>query len=86
MRQCIACREKKYKQDLFRVVRTPEGNIVADMDSRGKLPGRGAYLCKNMGCFEQAKKRKVLDKALETRISDDVYESIKEGLTKIIDE
>jgi predicted RNA-binding protein YlxR (DUF448 family) len=82
MRQCIACRERKVKQELFRVVRTPEGNIVADMGTKGKLPGRGAYLCKDIACFENARKRKVLEKAFQTKIEDVIYESIKEGIVK----
>jgi len=84
MRQCISCREKKTKQELFRIVRTPEGNIVADMDTRGKLPGRGAYLCKNLVCFENAKKKKVLERAFETKIDEYVYELIQKGITEVI--
>ena len=43
IRQCVACREHREKPLLARVVRTPEGAVV--YDSRGKVPGRGAYLC-----------------------------------------
>ena len=34
VRQCVACREKREKRDLARVVRTPEGAVV--YDARGK--------------------------------------------------
>ena len=43
MRQCVGCREMKPKKELIRVVRSPEGQV--SLDFKGKLPGRGAYLC-----------------------------------------
>ena len=45
MRMCVACREMKPKKELIRVVRTPEGEIVAD--ETGRKNGRGAYLCRS---------------------------------------
>ena len=43
-RTCIITKEKLPKQELIRVVRTPEGSVV--VDTTGKLNGRGAYLKK----------------------------------------
>ena len=40
-RQCVGCRTMHDKRDLIRVVKSPEG--VISLDSRGKMPGRGAY-------------------------------------------
>ena len=44
MRTCLVTREKLPKQELIRVVRTPEGSVV--IDETGKANGRGAYLKK----------------------------------------
>ena len=41
MRSCLVTRERLPKQELIRVVRTPEGNVV--VDTTGKVNGRGAY-------------------------------------------
>lgn len=71
MRQCVGCREMKPKSELVRVVRTPEGEIRADLS--GKLNGRGAYLCRSSACFEKAVKRKALERALGAPVSDEVY-------------
>ena len=45
-RQCIACRACRDKQDLIRVVKTKEGEIM--LDRTGRKNGRGAYLCANV--------------------------------------
>lgn len=75
MRTCVITREKLEKKDLIRVVRTPEGNVV--VDETGKVNGRGAYLKKDMEVFNKAQKSKVLEKILETSISDEIYEELK---------
>ena len=54
MRQCLGCREMKAKNELIRVVRSPEGDI--SLDFRGKKSGRGAYLCPNEECLKRVKK------------------------------
>lgn len=65
-RTCIACRKKKYKWELIRIVRTPEG--VLAIDHRGKRTGRGAYLCKAKECWEVGLKKKKLENALKVVI------------------
>ena len=68
MRMCVACREMKPKKDLIRVVRTPEGEIVAD--ETGRKNGRGAYLCRAEACFNKAVKTRALERALEQPLSE----------------
>ena len=74
MRSCVVSKEKFPKQELIRVVRTPDGNVV--VDSTGKQNGRGAYLKKDASIFEKAKKSKVLDRILEVNVPDEVYEKL----------
>ncbi|MGE5454530.1 MAG: RNase P modulator RnpM [Methylocystaceae bacterium] len=62
-RMCVGCRQMKNKRDLIRVVRNQDGEI--SLDRIGKKPGRGAYLCPNIGCFKDAVKGKRLQKALD---------------------
>ena len=78
-RTCMACQEKKDKRDLVRIVRSPEGEISVDLT--GKKPGRGAYICPNLECLNKVIKRKRLERSLETAISQEIYESLKEQLT-----
>jgi hypothetical protein len=81
MRMCVGCRESKPKQELIRVVRSPEGKIHIDL--KGKAPGRGAYLCYNIECLEKAIKHKSLERALDEKISEEVYQSLRGELSKV---
>jgi len=67
-RICIACRTIRPKRDLVRIVRTPEGDVV--VDESGKRNGRGAYLCRQRACWEQAFKRRAIGRALRVEVSD----------------
>ncbi len=77
MRMCVACRQMKPKIELIRVVKTPEGEIVASAAS--KLNGRGAYICRDKACIEKAQKTGALSRALETPVEKAVYENLKKG-------
>ncbi len=74
MRSCVVTKEKLPKMELLRIVKTTDGEIVPDMS--GKINGRGAYIKKDIDVLEKAKKNKILDKVLETNISEDVYDEI----------
>ena len=80
MRTCVVTKEKYPKKELIRVVRDNENNVSVDIT--GKKNGRGAYLKLDMEVIELAKKTKVLDKHLETSVSDEVYEELKKLLNK----
>lgn len=75
IRMCVSCREMKPKKELVRVVRSPEGEISID-DERGKKPGRGAYICRNSTCIEKAKKNKILERTLNQKIEDEIYDML----------
>ena len=75
MRSCVVTREKLPKQELLRIVKTTDGMILGDVS--GKINGRGAYIKKDIAVLEKAIKSKVLERQLETTISDDVYEEIR---------
>ena len=74
MRQCLGCCEMKPKRELLRVVRSPEGEV--SLDTRGKKPGRGAYVCPNADCLKKAIKTRALSRALETEIPEEVMQRL----------
>ena len=80
MRTCVVTKESLPKKELLRIVRTPEGDI--EVDETGKSNGRGAYLKKDINVLEQAKKSKILEKKLECKIEDSVYDEIKNIIEK----
>ena len=79
-RTCVACREEAPKRALVRVTRSPSGDVV--LDERGKLPGRGAYLCATVACVEKARKTKALSRALKTDVKADVYDRLKKYVSE----
>lgn len=74
-RTCVITHEKFPKQELLRIVRTPENLVRVDLT--GKLNGHGAYIKKDIEVIEKARKSKVLERILETSINDEVYEEMK---------
>ncbi|MFQ6030108.1 MAG: RNase P modulator RnpM [Dehalococcoidia bacterium] len=66
-RKCVACGRKVPKSELVRIARTPQGAVVAD--PTGKSPGRGAYLCSSLECWEQGLHKNVLERGLRSPIS-----------------
>lgn len=76
----MACNAKKDKNELLRVVRDQEGNI--HFDPKGKLQGRGAYICRDMNCLNKVMKSKRIDRTLEVQISDGVYEELRKEIEK----
>ena len=66
------------KKGLLRIVRTKGGAI--SLDPTGKMSGRGAYICKDAECFEKARKRKSLERALKCAIPAEIYDSLKEQI------
>lgn len=79
MRTCVVTREKLPKRELIRVVRTVDGVIV---DPTGKVNGRGAYLKIDKDVFEKARKSKILDKHLEVKVDDLVFDELNKLLDK----
>lgn len=78
MRSCVVTREKCEKKELFRVVRTPEQNVI--LDETGKANGRGAYLKKDVSVINKAKTSKILDKVLEVEVPDSLYDELFEKI------
>ena len=81
LRKCTGCQEMKSKKEMLRILRTTEGEIVADISGRKNV--RGAYVCRNMACFEKAVKSKGLERALKVHIPEETYESLKKEIESI---
>lgn len=84
MRMCVGCREMKPKRELTRVVKPQEGD--AHIDLRGKVPGRGAYVCACVECFRKARRSRALERALECSISDEVFGQLEAQIPEIMPE
>ena len=76
LRQCVGCGEMVDKRDMMRVVKTPENDIT--LDFKGKMNGRGAYICKKAECLEKALKNNGLERSLKVSIPDEIKMKLKE--------
>ncbi len=81
MRQCVGCREMKPKKELIRVVRSPEGAV--SLDFKGKLPGRGAYVCPDAECLKRAKRSKALERAFSAPLPEDVWQALEAQMKEV---
>lgn len=77
-RMCTGCMEMKPKKDLIRIVKNNENEISIDLT--GKKPGRGAYICKNVQCLEKSFNTKRLEKNLNSKINQEIYDKLKEEI------
>ena len=81
MRKCTGCGEMKPKKELIRVLKTTEEEIV--LDKTGRKNGRGAYLCNSLDCFKQARKTKGLERSLQIKIPEEIYEILEKELMSV---
>ena len=56
------------------MVKSPADEI--SVDRTGMAAGRGSYVCKSAACMKMAQKIKALDRALEMKIPDEVYDRL----------
>lgn len=81
MRQCVGCAQMKSKNELIRIIKTPEEDII--LDATGKKNGRGAYICASMECLKTARQRKGLERSLKVAIPTEIYDNLEKEMSKI---
>jgi uncharacterized protein len=66
IRTCVGCGRKAPQTELVRFA-APEGVLEADAGQR--LPGRGAYTCRRLSCFEKAAARRAFARTLRRTVT-----------------
>jgi predicted RNA-binding protein YlxR (DUF448 family) len=66
-RTCVGCRQTRPKGQFVRLACGPTGQLF--LDHQGKLPGRGAYICPQRSCAEQASKGTRLREAFRHEVT-----------------
>ena len=84
LRKCLGCDEMLGKKGLLRIVRDKDGNVSLDLT--GKKSGRGAYICRDAGCFGAARKKRSLERSLKCRIPDEVYDAMEKEIAALPEE
>lgn len=79
-RTCVGCRTEREKQELRRVVRTPDGAVC--VDSGGRMPGRGAYVCPNPECLDRAVRSRALERALRGPVAPEIVQALRQSVSE----
>ena len=74
LRTCICSRKLLDRESMFRVVKTPNHEIIIDSTYLAK--GRGAYLSKDKDIIMTAKKRHLLEKHLKVIDIEYIYDEL----------
>ena len=73
-RKCVACSQYKDKQDLIKITKTKDGEVILNPSSLQH--GRSVYICNNEECLNLAIKNKKLNKALKSAVSQEILKQI----------
>lgn len=76
IRMCMVCRAHKEKNELIRVVKNKEGSIF--INKSFKADGRGAYICKEEACVNEAQKKRCFERAFSCKIEPELYAQLRE--------
>ena len=86
IRTCVGCGTERSKRELVRIVRTPEGAVVAD--ATGKRSGRGAYLDPSTECLGKGLAAGGLERALDLQeaLSEEDRARLEEDVRRLAEE
>ena len=77
LRICVVCREMKEKAVLLRITKC-DGDF--SLDASGKMPGRGAYICREGSCCEKFEKQRSFERAFKGAFPQELKDMIKKEL------
>lgn len=78
LRRCCGCMQMMPKNELVRVVKSKDGKVAIDLT--GKKDGRGAYICRDIECFNKARRAKRFEREFACEIPEDVYADMEAEL------
>jgi hypothetical protein len=71
----------KSKKEMIRVIKTSQNEFM--IDATGRKNGRGAYICQNTQCLNQAIKTKGLERSFQCAIPSEVYEQLTKEMSEL---
>jgi predicted RNA-binding protein YlxR (DUF448 family) len=78
-RMCVACREIKPRDQLFRFVKLSEGGVITRNDN-GHQQGKGLYICRDRECWDRLFSRRNLKRTIAQRIDADSVQWVELSL------
>ena len=77
-RTCIGCGKKLPKYAMLRFVFRPPDELI--FDRKYREPGRGAYICPDVACFQKVVKRRALHRAFRRNVPPACYEALHQSI------
>ena len=77
LRTCCVCKTKQDKHNMTRIVNNNNNYII---DDKKQSNGKATYVCKNKQCIDTLEKKKSLNRAFKTNVSEEIYKKIVEEL------
>lgn len=74
-RTCVGCRRRRPKAEMLRVCKRKDGAVF--VDSSGKSPGRGCYVCPDGDCISEAGLKGGIARGLRSDVPESVYEELE---------
>ena len=74
VRLCVGCRTRRPAIELVRI------SVIDGVAAVGPGPGRGAWLCPDPRCLDEARKKRSIARALRTEIAPDQLDGIEQRL------
>ncbi len=66
IRTCLGCRQRKSQSELVRLVLGSDGRLC--QDARHRRAGRGAYICPDLRCLQQAARSKAFARSFRRAV------------------
>ena len=82
LRSCVICGRKTAKAELLRIAATPQRMV--EVDPAGRLPGRGAYVCRDGSCSRGSLSRRRVEYALRTGLKSDDWDRVRASLEALL--
>ena len=79
LRKSVVSGEMIPKKEMLRITRSKEGTVA--IDPSGKMPGRGAYIAIEPEEAQLAWDKRILDRVLQTKLSDEFYQELLDYVT-----
>lgn len=80
-RKCVACGESFPQKTMIKVTKSGESFFI---DETMKKNGRGAYVCKNEKCINDACTKKQFNRSFKANVPDEIYKSLLEMRQKLV--
>lgn len=79
LRKSVVSGEMIPKKNLLRIARSKEGEV--SIDPTGKKPGHGAYIAMEPEEAQLAWDKRILDRVLEAKLTDEFYQELLDYVT-----